>query len=266
MGGCVSSLHKHLFERGGFISHLPLSSLLAIAFFSLLFTPSTHAASGKVGINFWTTDYGGSVSNSWLATNVNVGVVAQTNWNNVKTPFFMGDNLSASNFVTGAGEATRMSMYVDCGWAGYGEARTSGVPATATEKMLNGRLTAHYGLNVNLSMDEVPFEVYDVYVFVSGLGSDETFTITSEGYSGPPTYCLRAGEPTSYSSFYQATSTNPASPTAGANYVRFQNVQDSSFSIYFAAPGDPQGKKRIYGIQIIEVDATSESAAMIIGR
>ena len=80
----MSSQRKHLVERKRSSSFLYPCTLFSffIILCTCLLTPSAHAASGKVGINFWTTDYGGSVSNSWLATNVSVGVVAQTNWNN----------------------------------------------------------------------------------------------------------------------------------------------------------------------------------------
>ena len=242
------------------------TALFFLALCSIFPAPSARAGPGRIGINFWTEDYGGSASNTWLATNVSAGVVAQTNWNNVKTPFFMGDNLAASNFHSSVGAASPMTMFVDSGYAGYGEARTNGLPSNATGQLLNGRLTAHYGLNITLSVEEVPLELYDVYVYVSGpSGANETITLTSEGYSGPPSYCLRSGDPTSFTSFSQVTSTNPASPSRG-NYVRFRNVEDAAFSIYFDAAGDPGGKKRIYGIQLIELTPTKEDAAMILAR
>jgi len=43
-------------------------------------------------------------------------------------------------------------------------------------------------------------------------------------------------------------------------------VQDCSFSVYFDASGDPEGKKRIYGLQLIEVEAPAETGAMIFAR
>ena len=264
----MASHRKHLIVSGRF-PHLPAMSaiLISVAFLSLTLAQSAHAAGGKIGLNFWTEDYGGSQSNTWLATNLSVGVVAQTNWNNVRTPFFMGDNLSASNFHTSVGAETPMTMYVDAGWSGYGEARTNGIPSNNTGKLLNGRLVAHYGLNITINMDNVPFEAYDLYVYVSGPPSaSEAITLTSDGYTGPATYYLRYGEASSYTSFSRVTSTNPASPTAGANYVRFQNVQDGSLSLYFDAAGDPGGKKRIYGMQFIEVDAPTETGAMILAR
>lgn len=239
---------------------------VTLVFCSLFLTPTARAANGKLGINFWTEDYGGSVSNTWLASNVNVGVVAQTNWNNVKTPFFMGDNLSASNFHTSVGTATPMTMFVDSQWSCYGEARTNDIPTNNISLLLNGRITAHYGLNITLNMDEVPFELYDIYVYVSGpSGANETITLTSEGYTGAPSYYLRSGDPTSFTSYSQVSSTSPSNPSRG-NYVRFRNVEDSSFSIYFDAAGDPEGKKRIYGIQLIEITPTKEEAAMIFAR
>jgi hypothetical protein len=89
--------------------------------------------------------------------------------------------------------------------------------------------------------------------------------LTSEGYSGPTSYYLKAGDPTSFASYSAVSSTNPASASRG-NYLRFRNVEDPTFSIYFDAEGEFVGKKRIYGVQLIEITPTKQDGAMIFAR
>lgn len=234
--------------------------------FALATAPSARAGLGRIGVNFYNLDYGGTVSNSWLAPSISAGVVAHTNWNNVHVSYYVGGWVYETNLVTSAGENVPMTLIVD-GAEIFGEVRTTDDQTNTTARLLNGRLSGFYGMNFALSAQDVPFEIYDVYVYVSGPPStNATITITSDGYTGPRSYYLKAGDPTSFTSFSRVTSTNPASPTR-ANYVRFSNVEDSSFSISFEGGDLEEGTvKRVYGLQLIEVAPTKQDGAMIFGR
>ena len=216
-------------------------SALTCAF---LFANLADGLAVGIGINFTGGGNASSPAISILPTD-SAGVVAQMNWNNFAggngTNLVLVDNTGAT---TGALLTfTASGTYSSIGGAGI-------VPADGDEKLNTGFV---YG-DSSFTLSNVPYAIYDVYVYHlnDASGRIETTTLAGLSFFGAaavPNDATHVDQNAATSYLYtQTTSTNVTSPTAGGNFVRFQNLS-GSVTLTASAPGNGY----VNGLQIVQV-------------
>lgn len=199
----------------------------------------------------------GEVTGYGLSSIMYAGVpaVRQKNWNRANPDGYPATGSeanivapSAGVLVNSAGSSTTMKMtYSAVGaWADNNEDETT-----------YGRLFGPFIYNdiantaVNISLSDIPYATYDVYVYIGSSANGLTGTITS----GATTY--------SYTSASGATTANGLSDyvettSAGgfpqANYCVFRNVTGSNFA--FSAD-HVSGNAGVFGFQVVEITTTA---------
>lgn len=199
----------------------------------------------------------GEVTGYGLSSIMYAGVpaVRQRNWNRANPDGYPATGTeanivapSAGVLVNSAGSSTTMKMtYSAVGaWADNNEDETT-----------YGRLFGPFIYNdiantaVNISLSDIPYATYDVYVYIGSSANGLTGTITS----GATTY--------SYTSASGATTANGLSDyvettSAGgfpqANYCVFRNVTGSNFA--FSAD-HVSGNAGVFGFQVVEITTTA---------
>jgi fibronectin type 3 domain-containing protein len=161
------------------------------------------------------------------------GVYPQGSFNNAT-----GANATNVPLVDSNGNATGALLTYTSGGT-YASRDGSVVPATADQKLNHGFI---YG-NSNVTVTNIPYANYDVYVYMLNDGAGRVQTTTSGGISyysaspnpADPNYV--SGAPNTYQ-YTQAVSTDPANPTAGGNWVLFPGQTGSSFNFQTSAPGN----------------------------
>jgi len=218
--------------------HGILSAVVFVAFA----VGSAQAAS--IGLNF--TDNNNAATTLPSATSV--GVVPQVNWNN--TGVAAGNT---SNIVSPVAGKLVNNAGVDSGatvsWAPTAASGTytiTGSPSNAIERLFSGIVFVNNAGVTNVTVSNIPYASYDVYVYASGNG-----TSGAEGVRvGSTTYYMWGAPLTSWT---LATSTNPASPIA-ANYSLFPGLSGNSFTAtVFADPNYTTINPMISGLQIVQV-------------
>lgn len=181
------------------------------------------------------------------------GVVPSANWNNAPGPNGFNNTGSDADLIDSSGFPTTMDISFTSGFPSA--AHTLGAPVADADgrfnrRMINGYLNGgdgNTGAPVTVTLNEVPYAVYDVIVYVGSDVAGRTGTISD----GTTTFDFTAlGVPSvsgSSAVLTQSTSTGGSNPTA--NYVRFTNLTGSSKT--FTAKVSPAGG--ISGLQVIKV-------------
>ena len=177
------------------------------------------------------------------------GIVDAADWNH--SDEFGGQDLKYSD-----GAASTMDYSMSTNWFQYGtDADAFGTP--------NQRLM--YGFYDNIStvspwqetvtLSQIPFERYDVYVYVGNAVLGREFTVD---LGGSPRYYVssfvqgRFDEPLE-EGFVEATSTTPGEYWPG-NWVRFQQQTGASQTVYLLnTSADEGGRGGIFGLQVVSV-------------
>lgn len=196
--------------------------------------------------------YNGTTAISMNPTDV-AGVVPFSNFNNLTTGSGTAQPLMDSTGSTAAGTTTTWSS--PGFWASQ---YNTVVPATGDQKLNDGFVySAGTGTPVNVSVNNIPFATYDVYVYILNDGGGRPTTTTANGTSyylttatGPGDANHVSGVANTYQ-YIRATSTNSAAPTANADYVLFSGQSGSSFSFTSASPNNGS----VNGFQIVQVVA-----------
>ncbi len=217
----------------------PLVTVLALTSLSL-------ARGQEIAINF-DTDANGDIQD--ITGTTGVVPVAAADWNNINAPQADLDN---PTYVDSNGTfVPNFSLYANAPNA------FSTIPAnTALGNLFNA-----YGDQIGtLSVTNVPYATYDVYVYVAsnGDGRDATGTIGSETLS----FSTAAANATSFT-VNSTPDPDPANPTYGAyDTLLFQNVSGSSFTYTQAVVSQAVG---IAGIEIVAVPEPSTWAMLLAG-
>lgn len=192
-----------------------------------------------IGVNF-------SAGSFAVSSNDQPGIVGGRNWNNIA-----GGNGSNLVLNDSAGTATtaRLTFSAAGAYNGFSTLATSN-PATNT--MRRGGL---YGSNesgeVAVTITNIPFSYYDVYVYAS---ADHANTSTLSLSDGSTTYYYRSnGQSDAGASTQQeVTSTDSATPTIGrAFYQVFRNKSGPSFSVTTGGSIGGVISNNVFGLQIV---------------
>jgi hypothetical protein len=216
---------------------------IPIFLLSLLLLVSDSLA-GSIGINF-----GSGRPDASLAATNNAGVVAQVNWNNAS-----GSGGSISNLQNETGSATAAGVT----WSTDEEWSVGGTPADAHGTLLNGFISENNdGADSTISVTDIPFTTYDLYVYMSHDRATEDVDI-----SGPfGTFRIHEDDtnissPVTFNR--QLASADPDTSQVG-NYALFSGISGATLNLTMSPTGahGTVDRNAIAGLQIVEAIAIS---------
>ena len=240
---------------------------------------STQAlGQSSIAVNFAGGQHsGGPDIPDLLAADV-AGVVAQPSWNNVAR---WSDTMNVSNGDPQADgvqsdllqydqvNETTTASTMDLSWDADNTWRSTKIGATydnPDEQMMTGYIDVSTVQPwVSFTADQVPYDNYDIYVYVGGNGNDRIANVSLT------TETLTPAETTIwYTTLTQnAAFTGPADyvqvPDSATerefaesgNYVLYTNVQDASFTVQMTRPDPNNGNSGIHGFQVVQSVAPS---------
>lgn len=146
--------------------------------------------------------------------------VAANHWNAIDAAT---KPASLSNLVDSGGNTVAMTAAIT---DGNGKFDSYGTPGTSDAKLLySGLATRRDGRPISITLSDIPYEAYDLYIYVSGGDRPTVATQGSTSY-----YFRTTGADTTYT---QATSTTAVDHTdwqsaPSANYVLFSGLSGAS--------------------------------------
>jgi hypothetical protein len=184
------------------------------------------------------------------ATYAGVPAVSQKNWNRTNPDGFPAAGTEANIIQpssgilvdsTGADTAVTMSYSATGAWSDANELETP-----------YGHLFNAFIYNdsvnpaVSISLDNIPYSAYDVYVYVGADVNGRTGTVSSGATTFSFTTAASASEPGGLSDYVQTTD---PSGFPDANYAVFENQSGSSFSF---TVDHVTGNTGVFGLQIVD--------------
>ena len=219
----------------------------------------TCAHSAVISYNW---DYYGTIPTNSTSL---AGVVSAANWNNSydgtgasTTPPTVGS--PELNLIDDSGDGTTMDIHFSgtAQWhlAPFWNGAPQDVDGTYNKSLLKGYVDMVGGNPVTISLAEIPYAQYDIYIYMSsdtagreGYVTDTASTFFFSTYGSDAISGDNAA-------FIQATETGDFGTNAAATYARFSNLTGSSQSLsVFAA-----GNGGIAGIQVVQVRAVRRAS------
>jgi len=218
-----------------------IQQAIAVSILSITFAFNIPKSSAEgIGINF--------TGNSWfLQPGDRPGVVQDANWNNVSGTAGLNVQLFDS---TAALTNTLLSFNSASTHGGFDIPNT---PNAATNLLYSGGLVGDNSIReVSLSLTNIPYTSYDVYVYAS---QDSHLTNTLSVTDGTTTFYYRgAGQNnTAATSLLQTTSSDFSNPTSGpAQYQIFRGLSDSTFSLSTGGSINGVLANHVFGLQVVQ--------------
>lgn len=146
------------------------AAAIVVALGTLALSPA--ASAGIISVNFTPGDTttGGGASN--LDPTDSAGVVPATNWNNLNN---LGSSVSLLNLMDDSGVATPAD--IASAYSGSGNDGPGVTGDSPDEDMLLTGRVARNG-DVTLGLSEIPFDLYDIYVYVTDNNLEKGQSIT----------------------------------------------------------------------------------------
>ena len=215
----------------------------------LLLVASVGAEPVSIGVNFFQKTTVDSTSSP--------GLVHGENWNNVSTAVGTTRNLHDDSRDTTPADVTVVSGR---SWNGFG-AGTTGNPGF-NRIVSDGVFGSGAGDNddqVGISFAQIPYAIYDVYVFTqSRTTNDSALSVTL----GDTTYYYTTDGHSVANEMKQIASKTPGAPTKGGSYALFRNVSGDSFAIKTGGSRTGVISNQIFGVHIV----ASSNIPLAIGR
>jgi hypothetical protein len=249
------------------LSRLKLNSGIVIAATALVLGPSVASAQDGIGINFagrqWSI--GGNTPLTLTASDT-AGVLGRLNWNNVYLDGADSGGLAQLNMggpsaglvLDDSGTATGVTF----SYAKNGNATEWAVDKTVhtgNQQLLDGYWDIQ-SASGTVNLGNIPFSLYDVYVYVSADSNGRTAGVDING--GAQTYLLTDANGYNYANALTQSSAGTQGSATSAQYVLFQSVSGSSLQIDLTNYGNDVG---LAGIQIIAVPEPSVFALSAAG-
>lgn len=217
--------------------------MAAIAGLALTVLNATGANAQSIGINF-------TAGAQTLAASAQPGVVAGANWNNLIGG--AGTNVALNN---NSGVVTTALLTFNSA-AAFDNGPIVNTPNAATNTMYRGSIfgdNATVSREVSIFLQNIPFAVYDVYVYASS--GDTAATNTLSLTNGSTTFYYRNdGTGNAPTSLVRTASTNPNAPTVGnAQYQVFSGQTGSTFTLATGGSVNNVLANSVYGVQIVAV-------------
>jgi hypothetical protein len=253
-----------------FMNKSPISVLfsqqimLGICTLAMAATPSVSQAQNSIGVNFagrqWSI--GGNTPQGLASTDF-AGVVGQQNWNNVDPA---GHDAGTAAQITGpqAGvisDSSGLGTSVTLSYSGQGMwSANQSTSLTGNAQLMNGYSDVENSANGSYIFGNLSFNLYDVYVYVTADSNGRAAGVDLNG--GAQTYLLTDANGYNYSTpLIQATASTESAAT-GAQYVLFQDVSGSGFTVDLHYYGNNVG---VAAIQIVPVPEPSIFALSLAG-
>jgi hypothetical protein len=215
---------------------------------------SSHASAVGIGVKF----IGGQTDNDPAATGPSVlgtaGVVPQANWNNVGGNFPDTDHdATVGMLLNDAGVATGTSITWSTNetWAATGN--FAGNPSPDDDRnLVDGYLDSiTNGDPVRADFTAIPYDFYDVYVYVGSDGDARVGYTSLAGVAGSDRYfstSTAAATFTTAADYIEATAQTQATAAAG-NYVLYQDLSGAELNVRLNRIGANVG---LHAVQIVE--------------
>jgi hypothetical protein len=221
----------------------------------------TAARADVIGVNFSSGVVNSVNYNLGASTVAGVAGTAEANWNNLVDP-----NTSLSNLKNKFGATTTAGVsFSYSGTGGYTQFQSASLNSSPGNNTMYGScIRATNGGTLTVSLTNIPYAVYDVYVYAS---QNDTATNTLYVTDGTTTYYYKSNGSTMNGTqgLTRVTSTNSASPTAGmANYSVFSGETGSSFSFTLGPGVAGVLSNNLYGFQIVNA-AVPEPGTLLLG-
>ena len=213
----------------------------------------------SIGVNFY--------HDTRVAPTEHPGIVHGAHWNNVSAVTGTTQNLRDNS-----GAATTADVTVDAG-AGYGAFGKGGTGFSGFDQMVDDGVhgTGQGGKNneARISLAQIPYTVYDVYVFAQSRtinGTELSLTI------GDKTYYYATDGDAAADELKQITSTTPGEPTRGGSYIRLRNLSGASLVVSTGGSQTNVISNQVFGVHIVDattadpIHGVSDSAASVTSR
>ncbi len=221
-------------------------TLKYVSFFALALLLGGSWANTSFGVAI-SVNFPGNGAGVNVAPAQGAGVHQVGYWNNVAANTNAG---TVNNLLGSTGVATTASV----NWDSNGTFSVGGINAalSGNHAMMKGHLDARASgfpppLDTTVTFSNIPanFGSYDVYVYFDGNLADGS--VNSNYTIGSQTFYIQ-DTATFSGAFVQGTGTTPGTRTAGANYVRFENLTGPGFSMI----ADSESfRAEVAGIQVV---------------
>ncbi|MEJ6645063.1 MAG: hypothetical protein QNL33_17585 [Akkermansiaceae bacterium] len=195
--------------------------------------------------------------NTALAANDVAGVVPQSNWNNLSGTSNAGPVVLNSDSGTPSGAS--VAWAVEEAWS-VGD--TTGSPDGS---LLNGFFSENAGDDSSITISNVPYAIYDLYVYLSHDRNLEDVILREGGGQFPDFTAIENNTDVTVAPVTYSPQT--VSGSGSGNYVRFTNLTNSTVDLQLLTvdlgPGSID-RNAIAGIQLVQVPEPSVSLMGVI--
>jgi len=222
-----------------------------------LFLGPMAASAQIISLNFHSTDTDYILGPTDFA---GAGDALAGNWNNYNND--SAGSPSGTNLNDDAGLATTMDFSFTPQTGGKsGGTGNAGPPTSPAEQLLtNGRqITNNANFPASLTLSEIPFETYDIYVYFNAQFNDKR---TEIGISGENYYVASASNGI-IDSYVQGVSQTPGVFTT-SNFVRFTELEGASQTVSLIPQPGNNGSMVVMGFQVVAVPEPA-TGAMLLG-
>ena len=236
------------------------SITLGICALTLAIAPLTACGQSSIGIDYAGRQWSiGGNTPMTLANTATAGAVPQMNWNNVGLDGGSPQGLShvtgpyagALSDNSGAATSVAMTYTLDGEWS----VDQANPLWTGNRGLLDGYVDDNGSAPLTVSLGNIPYSMYDVYVYVASSANGNSGSVSLNG--GAPIYYLSDAVGYNYSNpLIQATATSIGG-AVGAQYVEFADVTGASFSVVQSIVS---GNNGLAGLQIVAVPEPSVMA------
>ncbi len=208
---------------------------------------------GAENIAFNWAGFGGALST--IADGTDAGFVSNSHWNNATVDSQSnGITGSLSNLVNSAGSATTL----DVAWTNNGNNWVgSTTPTSGNQSLFRSYMRPVTG-TMTITVSEVPYALYDVYVYVGLHVAPRAGTVGKDGATTP----FRVKEASTWTSWQEIVNSGDT-----GNYIVYKNQTGTSFTLTIANGGisGVTSGGGINGFQVVQVPEPGTTALLIGG-
>ena len=214
------------------------------------------AQGASIGLNL-----GVGRANTSLAASDVAGVVPQSNWNNLSGTSNAGPVVLNGDSGTPSGAPVAWS--VQEAWS------VAGTTGGADGTLLNGFFSENTGDDSSITISNIPYPVYDLYIYVSHDRNFEDVILREAG--GQFADFTATEDNTDVTAASVTYSQQTTSGSGSGNYVKFTNLTNSTLDLQLltvdagGAAGGSIDRNAISAIQLVQVPEPSSSLMGLLG-